>query len=218
MKNFAKLAVAVSLFALGTSAAEAAPIIYSVSASPGAFGAISGTVTTDGTIGNITGANFTAWNIIISGRDALGHTITENLTNLNSSVFSGSTFSGGIVGTLNALVASPTQLTFNYSNATPGFLLFQKVFGSGTSYACFATPGTNLCTSGSSLVPTNTDADGTFAGQGSSSAPAETGVRVIGSAVPEPSTWLTMFAGLGLVGMAMRRKPATVRARIAFAK
>ncbi len=215
MRNFAKLALAASLFAIGTTAAQAAPIIYTANINTGAFGSIVGTFTTDGTIGNITGANFTAWNVTITGRTAGGTTVTENLTNLNSSVFSGSTYSGGILGSLNALVASPTQLTFNYSNTTPGFLLFQKAFGSGTSYFCFATPGTGLCTAGSSLVPDSTVG---FAGQGSSSAPAETGVRVLASSVPEPSTWLTMFAGLGLVGMAMRRKPAMVTARIAFAK
>jgi hypothetical protein len=217
MKNFAKLALAASLYALGTSAAQAAPIIYTANINTGAFGSIIGTFTTDGTIGNITGANFTAWNITITGRTASGLVVSEVLNNLNSSVFSGSTFSGSIMGTLNALVASPTQLTFNYSDSTPGFLLFQKVFGSGTSYACFATPGTGLCTPGSGLVPFSPT--GEFAGQGNSSAPAETGVRVLAASVPEPSTWLTMFAGLGLVGMSMRRrKPATVSARIAFAK
>jgi hypothetical protein len=36
-------------------------------------------------------------------------------------------------------------------------------------------------------------------------------LRVVGGAVPEPASWAMMIAGLGGVGMAMRRRKMAIR-------
>jgi hypothetical protein len=224
MRHFTKLAAAVSLCALSSTAAQAANIIYSVSFWAGAAGSLTGTLTTDGTIGNITGSNFVAWNLLLTGRDAFGHTVTETLTDADSTLFSGSFLdsNGVIQGSVTGLTATPTALTFDFSGTTPSFILFQRVFGSAASFACIArTSNTNLCGgTGVHVDPKNTDADGTNAGQGPSNAilPPPTGVRIFAAVVPEPSTWLSMIAGFGMVGFGMRRRAkVATTARIAFA-
>jgi PEP-CTERM motif len=217
MRSFIKSAVGLAVLILQATGASAAPIIYNANILAGPSGSVTGTFTTDGTIGAITGANFIAWDIVISGDDRLGHTVSESLTNLNSGVFSGSEFIGGsgIVGSTTGLVASATQITFDFSNPAPSFLLFQKSFGSGTGFFCTATgDNTNLCHAGFGLVPTNTDADGTFAGQGSTTngGSAPLGAALLAeAAVPEPATWAMMLAGFSLVGGALRRGRPTVR-------
>jgi PEP-CTERM motif len=228
MRQIAKFAAAASLFALSATGASAAPIIYGVNLAVGAFGTVTGTVTTDGTIGSLVGTNFTAYNLVIAGRDSLGNTVSESLTNLNSAIYSGSNFTSGIVGTMTGMIATPTQITFDFGNPNSSFFLIQKVFGSGTSFFCAATTNAtlnaNLCEPGYGLVPFNPAGGfGTpfFAGQGNSTpgGPVQQGVTLFATTVPEPATWLSMIAGFGMVGFGMRRKSQVLTtARIAFAK
>ncbi len=215
MNFFLKSAAVVALSVISITSGNAAPIIYQTNISIGTTGSVTGRFTTDGTIGALNASNFTAWDIVIASVDTLGHSVTEQLTNLNSSAFGGSSYGAGIVGSVTGLVATPGQITFDFSNPVPSFLLFQKVFGSGTSFFCTATPNTGLCHEGFGLVPTNTDADGTFAGIGSitSGQPLPSGITVLATVataeagpVPEPATWAMMVAGFGLTAGAMRRK------------
>jgi PEP-CTERM motif len=222
MKVLSKVATTAAFLAFSMSPVNAAPIIYTTNILLGTSGSLTGTFTTDGTIGGLTASNFTAWNIVITGTDTLGHSVSEQLTNLNSSAFGGSSYGAGIVGSVTGLAATPSQLTFDFSNPAPSFLLFQKVFGSGTSFFCTATPNTDLCHEGFGLVPTNTDADGTFAGIGSTSIGQQlpSGVTVLAATagpVPEPASWAMMVAGFGLTGAALRRRVRVVSsARIEF--
>jgi hypothetical protein len=226
MKILAKSATTVALSMFSMYPASAAPIIYQTNISIGTTGSVTGSFTTDGTIGALSASNFTAWDILISGVDALGHTVTERLTNLNSTAFSGSSYSTGIDGNATGLLATPGQITFDFSNPLPSFLLFQKAFGSGTSFFCTASLNTNLCHEGFGVVPTNTDADGTFAGIGSitSGQPLPSGITVLAATtavsesgpVPEPATWAMMVAGFGLTAAALRRKASFV-ARLSYA-
>lgn len=189
--------------ALSAAPACAATIVYSVNNSVGSVGQVTGTITTDGATGTISAANILAWNLNVAGNGA-----STLLTNANSGVFGGGT----------ALSATTSKLSFNFSDPTASFLLFQSSFSSGTQYACeastpaFSTP----CYQGLSAVPASyNDPSAQYSGQGAGG--VLLGTLDIGSAIPEPATWALMLLGFGMTGFAMRKR-SNVRTTVSYAK
>lgn len=189
---------AACLFALSSVPASAAAIIYSVNQPVGAVGLVTGTITTDGSTGVIGAGNITAWNLNVAGNGA-----STVLNNGNSNVFG----SGG------ALSATLTQLSFNFSDSIPSYLLFQVNYSSGTQYFCAAsTPFSSTpCYQGLSAVPVSyNDPSAQYSGQGSEG--FLSGSYTIGTAVPEPATWAMMLVGFGMIGFGLRsRRRQSVR-------
>src|SRR5580692_11209838 len=87
---------------------------------------VQGNITTDGTIGVLTLANFVSWNLNLT--DGLNSANNTDLTNANSSIV---VFSG------TALTASANALSFNYSGAGQFGIQENGFFASGEHYFCF---------------------------------------------------------------------------------
>jgi hypothetical protein len=139
----------------------AADIIYDVNRTV-ELGSVTGTITTDGTIGTLATNNIASWNLTLNGPGASPF----NLTNLNS----------GVQVTGNDLSATATNLSFNFSGPS-GFLLFQlgaPPFGNSQSYYCDATDA-SICLIGETVAPT-----GSFTA-GFENNPTISGVQIIGT-------------------------------------
>jgi hypothetical protein len=163
----------------GVLPAAADVIIYNVNRTV-VLGSVTGTITTDGTIGTLATNDITSWNLTLNGPTAPPF----NLTNLNSGV--------EIIG--NDLSADATNLYFDFSGPS-GFLLFQSgapPFGNSQAYYC-AAPDTDTCLKGETVAPT-----GSF-NPGFQNNSDISGVQIIGTdppaAVPGP------IAGAGLPGL-----------------
>lgn len=97
----------------------AGPITYNVSRTVGAA-TVSGTVTTDGTLGTLAGSNFTDWSLsIVNGS--------------NSDVLApGGANRVYVVG--GYLTATATDLSFNFTGDGTGCLLFQNSLSAATNW------------------------------------------------------------------------------------
>jgi hypothetical protein len=136
-RNLTAMLVAM-LLCVGVAAAS--PIAYSVNRTIAA-GSVTGTIQTDGTVGVLAAANVLDWNLTLNdGTNTF--VLTGPASGNNSHVF----ISGSDV------TATAANLSFNFSGADSGYLLFQIVFGSGQHYYCDAT-STGLCFAGESVVP-----------------------------------------------------------------
>ena len=87
------------------------PITYNVNISFGASGSMVGTITTDGTQGVLSVANIVGWSLTLTDYGTNSTTLTPG----NSAFSSGNYDTGGQSN--GALSATPTGLTFTYSNA-----------------------------------------------------------------------------------------------------
>jgi hypothetical protein len=155
-------------------------------------GSVRGSVTTDGSIGTLFTFNIDAFNLTLN--DGTG-TATMTL-GVNASTF----ISGGSV------TATPTELLFNF-NTSGTFWNFNTTT---TPLGC--PPQLSIRTSGGSAC-NGASGTGIFLSavlpQGSNISMSESGSKVIGTLIPEPSTWAMMllgFAGLGFVGYRRTRR------------
>jgi hypothetical protein len=126
--------------AAGVLPAAADVIIYNVNRTV-VLGSVTGTITTDGTVGTLATNDITSWNLTLNGPAASPF----NLTNLNSGV--------EIIG--NDLSADATNLYFDFSGPS-GLLLFQSgapPFGNSQPYYCDATDAVT-CLKGETVAPT----------------------------------------------------------------
>lgn len=151
-----------------------------------ATAAVTGKITTDGTIGTLAASNIVSWDLTSNG-------VTE---------FGNSTGPGFAEIFGNAVTASSSALTFNFSAGTNSIspsLLFENAAGS----FCWQT--SNVCTGlGSNNFSTDTTA-GQFTGS------SLIGVMTIATVAPVPlptAAWL-MLSALGGLGAFARKKRAS---------
>ena len=183
-----KLAAAAAALAISTGASAT---VFNISLPTLSSFTLSGTITTDNTVGAINVNNITAYNLTANNG-------TNMLTCSNPTCGIGS---GGNVG--SALNATATQLTWNFSTAPQPELAFIASNG----FICFG-PGGGLCNFGGGNGITNHYGN-TYAVQNYTGVQVIGRLAAVGSAVPEPATWAMMLVGFGLVGSAMRRRSAT---------
>lgn len=178
------LLVASLLPLLGPAASHASPITYTLDQTVGS-GSVTGTITTDGTLGTLAASNVTAWDLNLLGPGA-----SLTLTNSNSSLeFAGADLS-----------ASATDLSFNFSATDNGYLLIQETgyHHSGHYYYCDSA-GTGTCYAGISDVPGYyTDPSAQYDG-------TPTGTQVIAT-VPEPAALALLALPLTALAFLRRRR------------
>ncbi len=140
-------------------------------------------------------ANFLAWDLTLNGDGA-----TYHITDADSVV--------RVEG--NDVTATATDISFNYSGADDGYLLFQQGLFSGMHYWCNATSNAT-CFQGASVVPE------AFDGPSVQNEP-RSGDQIIATeaaAVPEPASLALLGAALAGMGLARRRsctRPERARA------
>lgn len=182
-------AAAVLVLTFASSASRAGPITYSIDRSIGA-GSVVGTITTDGSFGQLAAANFTDWNLQLSDG-----THSYSLMSGTSKVF----VTGADVS------ADSSHVYFNFSGGDLGVLAFQQTLFSGAHYYCDATFSASFyCKPGESVVPTDVFSDPGFP-SATRSGTIPLADAVVGS-IPEPSTVMTLMLGLACLG-ARRRTP-----------
>jgi hypothetical protein len=137
-------------------------------------------ITTDGTLGTLGAANFTGFSITV---DVNGNSLTTSGTPFTQ-IF------GPVVS------ATATQLLYDFTQ--PGaFVLFEP---NSTQAVCFTNDGSECAGAG----PVTAWISYPLSVTSFQSQPQ--GSMVIGSAVPEPTSWAMLIAGFGLTGAAMRRR------------
>ena len=190
-----KLYVATALLLAGAAAPSSAAV-YNVTRSIGT-GSVSGTITTDNTLGVLASTNVTAYALTLT--DAQGsRTITQNGTSASTTVFG------------NAFSATSAGLFFDFNQAGQSGVYLANL--GPQAFYCVQTNGCFDYNGAGEAVTTN------YAG-GNRTVLRESGLVQLASAatgaVPEPATWAMMTLGFGAVGFAMRRKMAATRIRFA---
>lgn len=179
-------AFGVVALALG-DAAGAAPIRYQVDRTIG-MGTVVGSITTDGQIGTLTQSDILSWTFTLTDPNlAGGSPDTISSTNALQSAVGGAD-----------LLASGTQITFNFDSTDAGGAIFQ---GADLNAWCFTNLGAS-CAGG----PQAEVLGFTTTGSGFERVP-QTGTQVIArvATVPEPATLGLMALGLFGAGFARRK-------------
>ena len=189
MKKLALLCSAAVAAASFSTVAEAATVYTGLRTVGAATAQLS--ITTDDTIGVLTGANILDWTIVMN-QGGSNFTLFGPLSGNNSQVLvSGS-----------ALSATSTDLLFDFGAAS-GFALFQApTTGSGQTFYCVQIDGCFDFNGPAEAI----DARDDFA----FTREARQGRVVLASAgagaVPEPATWAMLVLGFGAAGGAMRAR------------
>lgn len=150
---------------------------------------ITGSITTDGTIGFLQTNNIVSYNLQLT--DNLNSSYSIDLTPSNSTI---------LEDTGNGLSASATGLSFAFG--TPGALFGIQANSpgaySGYHYFCFQASG-GPCANGETIVPDYYSVDGVLASGLTTTIP----LNPVTGGVPEPATWALLllgFAGIGFAG------------------
>jgi hypothetical protein len=168
-------------------------------------------ITTDGTVGDLTDPNITAFNVSI--KDAGG---TADITNANGEIQISNDYS------LSDLVATRTTLSFTGSDCLgpecqggDNVLFQQGSLNAGGAFYCLQANGcydysyNGEGASSQATVPINSSVS---SGVTASEQVSQSGTFVFAnavSAVPEPGTWALMLGGFGVLGYALRRRAAS---------
>jgi hypothetical protein len=155
---------------------------------------VSGTITTDGTIGILQPGNILGWHLNLIDNFNAADDVT--LMPLNSSLVED-------VG--SGLSASATDLSFNFSDSGAEFLIQGTAHGafSGFQYFCFSATG-GACAPGETIVPDFYAVDGVKVTGLTGTLPLNPPPLV--SNVPEPATLSLFGAGIAGIGLVKRRK------------
>ena len=146
---------------------------------------VSGTITTNGTIGYLSSSDIVDYNLLLTDNYRPEYDI--DLTPADSSI---------VQDTGNGLLASATTLAFNFSNSGAVFLVQVNAY-SGAQYLCFQAMN-GPCVAGETIVPDYYSVDGVVATGLSGAVPL--------NGVPEPATWGLMLLGAGGIGTVMRSR------------
>jgi hypothetical protein len=180
MMNKALLGAVVAVSAL-SAANPALATVYVVNTTIGGA-SVAGTITTDNTIGVIRQSNVSDFSLTFDGSAG---PITVNKA-------TGTTI---VVGP--ALVASATEMTFDYSSSASGL-----IFGTNDFSAFLCSVSADIsCTGGDRGVTQIVYNNAAFVQPLTGVQPFAT---VTTAAVPEPATWGMMIAGFGVMGAALR--------------
>ncbi len=152
---------------------------------------VSGTITTDGTIGAVQSADILDYDLHL--RDNIRPGLSSELTPANSGIW----FDTG-----NSLIATATGLSFDFSHPGAVFIIqgLTHGFSSGFEYFCFQAT-TGPCLQGETIVPNYYAVDGVLA----------TGLEGVVplNGVPEPAAWALMLVGFAALGTVKRRYRST---------
>ena len=183
------IALLVCATAMISAPALAANITYTGSRQLGNIAA-NFSITTDGTLGNLTGANIIDFNAILSS----GNTIfTINPTTGSAT--------GPFIATQSDLTADPYEIFDIASNASQQGASIARILFAGRGANAQLFDGSDFFYGGNRI---------------SSSAFATAATPIVDTpAVPEPATWAMMTLGFGAMGFAMRRKKVATRIRFA---
>jgi hypothetical protein len=184
MRKFATALLLAATMASGAFCSRAdalpIPITYDIFDQVGTF-TVTGTVTTDGTVGLVTKNNFLDWDLALN----------QNGTAINTLIKG----DGSFILTNSILDASPTSLTFDHSLNSTFFLIISQNL---QSFWCVQGVA-SVCGGPPSVSAIDTSLGGGIAPR---SGVVQYGTLAV-PAVPEPSTWALMllgFAGLGYLG------------------
>jgi hypothetical protein len=193
--HYGRLLLATLGVMLVSAAATSATITYRVDRTVG-VGSVVGTITTDGLTGTLDpNSDFVAWNLLLTGVGG----VTDRITDLDT---------GAVAWGYGPDVSATSRYLYFDFSGPYGYMVFQDGFESGTHYYCDAS-AVSACAAGESVVP-QSYLDPSFVNV------AQSGNQIIGTVVPERSTWALMlmgFAALGLVGYRRARKPSAAPIR-----
>jgi hypothetical protein len=184
-------AACVCVITLLASVTANASIVYNINRTIGE-GTVTGSVTTDGTIGVLGSANITDWALTL---------FAPNLRNGPTRIITSADAGASIIFEGTALSASAIALTFDFSAPSPANRM--TLYDSGDLVGWRL----NFCFAGNNLECIMRDA--TISNTTAQSV-AHTGAIDIGvAAVPVPAAvWLFGSGLLGLIGVARRKKTA----------
>lgn len=179
-------ALAIALAALGANGAYAGDIVYGVDQTIGP-GSVTGTITTNGTIGTLSAADIVSFDLTLNDGVNIATLSSPGTVYVNKDACCTAGLPGG-----DDLTATAKDLMFNYSGTDSGdFVIvnsqFQLCYTAVSN--CWGPTGVGMFNVG---------------GDGRSVYVAESGNQIIATAVPEPVTWAMILLGAGMVGGGLR--------------